>query len=1132
MKNSSYFLFIVLALTVWSIPLFAQAPFFQGYEADISGTRFTYHSPLPDVSASLLSRARKSFPPIEWQTEAVPANYTGKTVTFIWVYGMDVLAESQRFDLFVDGKKWVEFFSPLDNEKTSWSVYGDEGAVLTFTRTMIDKHKDQMGFATLTLPVSAIQLGSPAVIKVDGEDQESNAWYMTFKTTLQEEVKITQNKVVARKEGALFHVARFNFTHLGEPAYAVVQVGQEKDSVWLHPGHNALDLYLPKVEEPTRFVAQLAIGNGPAAEYPFSLEPLREWTIYLVQHSHTDIGYTRPQTEILPEHLRYIDYALDYCDQTDDYPDNAKFRWTCEASWAVREYLESRPETQIDRLLKRIKEGRIEVTGMFFNFSEIADETVLAAQTRTLKTFKDRGIEVSTAMQNDVNGIGWCMVDFFSGTDVKYLNMGQHGHRAHVPFDKPTSFWWESPAGNRLLAYRSEHYMHGNALSLTSGYIDVFRSNLSNYLEDLENKGYPFDHTAFQFSGYVTDNSPPSTVACDIVKEWNETYEWPKLRIALANEFLTYLEQHEADYLPVKKVAWPDWWADGFGSAMNETKAARTTQADMVANTGLLSMATMLGAQLPQEIADDISECQDDLLFYDEHTFGAAESISDPMSENAVIQWGEKSAYVWTAVKNAALLREKAMGFMQPLVGRSDVPTIAIFNTLNWDRSGLVTVYIDHEILPTNKKFQMLDDQGRKVSAQAMSSRSDGTYWALWVPEVPAMGYKTLRIEVGEEAQKIEANMSADTNLENAFYRLTLDREKGVITSLFDKELQVELLDVQDTISLGAFIYERLDNRQAMERLTNTNRDTIYVPLKKTLSTLTDITVSAIEDGAIWKSIRIHGTLPDCADSRGVNIEIRLYHTDKRIQLLYDMHKLPVTEPEAVYVAFPFGLEGSKLAFEAQGGLVFPGINQLEGTSSDWNVVQNFASVRNDQGQIVYSSNDIPLVQFGAINTGRFYYRHQPETSHIYSWVLNNYWTTNFKASQEGEMKWDYYLTSSSDRSNTFATRFGWGSRVPLLARVIPEGETKQASAARSVLDLGVPNLLLVDAQPSLSGDAVILHVREVEGDHAILDITRLLQETGARAISEVNVLEDEIQVSTGPLLIEHFETKFIKFKY
>ena len=62
--------------------------------------------------------------------------------------------------------------------------------------------------------------------------------------------------------------------------------------------------------------------------------------VYLVQHTHTDIGYTRPQTEILPEHLRYIDYALDYCDLTDGYPDDARFRWTCETSWAVREYLQ------------------------------------------------------------------------------------------------------------------------------------------------------------------------------------------------------------------------------------------------------------------------------------------------------------------------------------------------------------------------------------------------------------------------------------------------------------------------------------------------------------------------------------------------------------------------------------------------------------------------------------------------------------------------------------------------------------------------------------------------------------------------------------------------------------------------
>ena len=276
------------------------------------------------------------------------------------------------------------------------------------------------------------------------------------------------------------------------------------------------------------------------------------------------------------------------------YPDEAKFRWTCEAAWTVREYLKNRPKEQIDRLLRRIKEGRIEVTGMFFNFSEIIDETALAMQTQALNHFKERGIDVTTAMQNDVNGIGWAMIDLYNNTGVKYLTMGQHGHRAQVPFDNPTSFWWESNSGNRLLAYRSEHYMHGNALSLTSGELDQFRANLSQYLDELEAKGYPHDRTAFQFSGYLTDNSPPSTQACDIVKAWNEKYEWPKLKLSLASEFMVYLDKNKSDDLPVKKEAWPDWWTDGFGSAFTETKTARTVHSNMIANMGLLSMAQFM----------------------------------------------------------------------------------------------------------------------------------------------------------------------------------------------------------------------------------------------------------------------------------------------------------------------------------------------------------------------------------------------------------------------------------------------------------------------------------------------------------------------------------------------------------
>ena len=82
-----------------------------------------------------------------------------------------------------------------------------------------------------------------------------------------------------------------------------------------------------------------------------------------------------------------------------------------------------------------------------------------------------------------------------------------------------------------------------------------------------------------------------------------------------------------------------------------------------------------------------------------------------------------------------------------------------------------------------------------------------------------------------------------------------------------------------------------------MERLTNTNRDSVYVPLNKKLSSLTDVKVSEIEEGPLWKSVKIHGLAAECADNRGVNIEIRLYNEVKRIEILYGMHQSPLKHP-------------------------------------------------------------------------------------------------------------------------------------------------------------------------------------------------------------------------------------------
>lgn len=1101
--------------------------YLQGYAQEISGFTFNYHSPLTDVNSSLLVRAHQEYQPIEWQSEVIPSDYQGDFVSFIWMYAMDTDVETFKFHFSVNGEHYFTFTNPNDENRLEYDYNGKNGASLRFHCTMLDKYNDQMGFAVLTLPKSAIKLGEPVNFKVEGENAQSSIWYMTFKSPIKEKISVSQEKVIKKEGEQLFYLARFDFTHIGAETQGIVKIGDQTEDFNIKPGYNSFTIQLPKSEEKQDYKAVILIDDKET-DIPFIMEPVKPWIVYLVQHSHTDIGYTRPQTEILAEHLRYIDYALDFCDQTDHYPDEAKFKWTCEAAWPVREYLKSRPQSQIDRLVKRIQEGRIEVTAMFFNYSEIVDETGLVAQTQTLRDFQEKGIKVKTAMQNDVNGIAWCLADYYPEIGVKYLIMGQHGHRARVPFDKPTAFWWESPSGKRLLAYRAEHYMYGNTLGLTSKNINEFRKNLAHYLESLEAKNYPFLITELQFSGYITDNSPPSIIASDMVKEWNEQYEWPKLQLAVANEFMQDVEEKYTDKLEIKKVAWPDWWTDGAGSAMQETKANRNTHCDMIANNGLLSMAKILGADLPTNIRQDIRDVNDALLFYDEHTYGAAESISDPLSENSVIQWNEKASYAWDAVKKSRMLKEKAMGFIQPFIPKSKTHSIAIFNTLNWNRSGLVTLYIDHEILPNNKKFKILDYNGNPIAIQALNSRSDGTYWGIWVQDIPAMGYSIYQISVEDEARVSEEKQEYEGSFENQFYCIKIDTEKGAIKSLFDKEMEKELLDQQDTMLMGQFIYERLDNRYQMERFTYNKIDTAFVPLRGEKLLLKNIENGKIVNGPVWKSLFIHGELPLCADDRGVDLEIRLYHQEKRIELLYDMHKLAVVDPEAVYVAFPFYLKDSKLAYEAQGGLVFPGINQLEGTAHDWNTIQNFASVRSEDSQIIFGSHDIPLVQFGAINTGRFYYKHQPATSHIYSWVLNNYWTTNFKASQEGQMRWTYFISSSENASNSFASRYSMGNRIPFLSRVLPASDREEDRNPKSLMTIDSPNIVIINSLPSIDGKGIVLHLRETEGKECNINIKHLLN-LKATSYQEVNVLEEKITELENEWHIGAFESKFLK---
>jgi hypothetical protein len=1085
-----------------------------GYSKKIAGLDFEYATCIPGLRESLLLRATSGKDNIEWETVAVPSGIKEKYATFVWVAALGSSPGKAKMDLAVNGESEFTFYTDGIHD---WDIKGNDRSILSFHSIMVDQHGDNHGYMILRIPSDKLVSGKPLKIRVTGGKSNLTSWYMTFKKEVKTGVTLNPFPAIIKKGEKQLQLVEAGIFYFGPEAEAKVYSDNKLiENATLKFGYNTVNLGLPAISKPTKTELRVVAGDF-SAKTTVLLEPVKHWNIKLIQHSHTDIGYTRSQTEILAEHLRYIDYALDYCDATDNYPDNAKFRWTCEASWPVDEYLKCRPASQVERLLKRIKEGRIEVTGMYFNFDEIPDEKILASSLKAVGRMKEKGIAVTTAMQNDVNGIGWCMNDYFSQLGVKYLNMGTHGHRALICFDKPTMFWWESPSGKRLLTFRAEHYMTGNTvLEMQTGDVDRFKNNLMNYLISLDSKQYPFDEMAIQHSGYLTDNSPPSTIASELIKQWNELFVWPQLSTSTVETFFSDMERDHSKDFPVIRGAWPDWWTDGFGASARETAATRVASSSLIANEAGLSMASVAGIKLPDEINKSIDLSDNALLFYTEHTTGYSESVREPYSQPTMEQRALKESYAWEANRRTASVGEQTMGLLQSMFSREKDPSIIIFNTLNWKRSGLTTIYIDHQIVPRGKTAGIFDSDGTRLPVQALSHRSDGTQWAVWIKDVPAFGYKKYSVKPVDEVPTPEPSLNK-TVLENKWYNLVTDNSSGTIVSLYDKELATELVDRGSRYKLGEFILEQLGNRSQMEskRFDDFKRlslDTVWF--------------DSMITGEIWNSIRFYGESETAIGPRGFMFEIRLYNTEKRLDLAYSIVKKSIIEPESFYIAFPFSIKDGKHFTEVQGGVIETGKDQIKGSSNDWYSVQDFTSIRNSGSQLVMGSAEMPLMQFGAINTGRYKAGAMPQGTNLFSWPMNNYWVTNFNADQRGGHSWTYYLTTSADASNGFATRFGWGCRIPFLTRIISGSGNGENKSEGSFITGWPENVVLVSAEPEADGKSFVIHLRETDGKNCVLSLVNGLTGKTLEAV-EVDVTGKNVPVPT--VNIKPLESKFYR---
>jgi hypothetical protein len=220
---------------------------------------------------------------------------------------------------------------------------------------------------------------------------------------------------------------------------------------------------------PTRGIERIRVEMpvlGRSAE--IELHEARRWEVFVVPHTHLDIGFTDLPERVWAAAADDVNRVIDLCAETDGWPEGSRFHWTIEGTALFENFAARYPEERVKRLVDRIREGRIELSGMWANLlTELCGpEALLRAFYPSRRISERYGIRIDTVMINDVPGYTWSLPQILSQLGVRYANLHASGIRGNFVWDRPGAvprpFRWESPDGAHVVCwYTDSSFLEG-----------------------------------------------------------------------------------------------------------------------------------------------------------------------------------------------------------------------------------------------------------------------------------------------------------------------------------------------------------------------------------------------------------------------------------------------------------------------------------------------------------------------------------------------------------------------------------------------------------------------------------------------------------------------------------------------
>ncbi len=674
-------------------------------------------------------------------------------------------------------------------------------------------------------------------------------------------------------------------------------------------------LWGPPVEAPTPATLTVRV-SGETRTQTVTLQPQPHYEIHLLLTSHTDVGYTAPQPTVAERHALLLDAVVARAEAEPD------FRWTIETVWQLEQFVTSRSPAQVERLMALVRAGRVAVSPVYANpfTGWLSEEELLRSFTLGHVYAQRYGFATRAAVSNDEPGFSWMLPGALRQAGVSFFATGINEVYSDYAFQRalPKAFRWEGAGGASVVTYRSEAYNEGQTYGLVKG-VDATADRMRERLQRLQANGAAYDlvlaMTAFG------DNGPIPEAELEGARAWNAAYAYPRVVVSTLDAFADAFVARYGDALPTLRGDWTSDWDVLTQGELSRTVRQRATQHALPVAEAMSTAAWLADGLAPLQPLVD--EAYHSLLQYSAHGSGLEYGYGSP-DENAItVDYREQ--YVQRAALGAETVLQRATQRLVVPMESFETEALFVFNALGVARDVPVEVQFPRE---SAARYRVVDS----AAGRELPSHHDGHTLRFIARDLPAVGYRKLRLEPRTAATAPSALRATATGIENGFYRLSVDPATGALASVVDQRTGTELVRADAALPFGVPVRAVFGDSVG------------FAPMGGTVQV-------AVEDEAPAR-VRLVVTREGAVVSR---VAYSLWEGVDRVDVQADVDLgalRPVDVTEEFGLAFPFALDAPTAHLGLLGGVADPSRDRLDGPGHDAFALRQSLAL-SDAGQTV-----------------------------------------------------------------------------------------------------------------------------------------------------------------------------------